>query len=440
MNYEEALSWIHGIGRFGMNQGLKRIEKLLHYLGDPHKELKFLHIGGTNGKGSVAAFAASVLEVAGYRVGLYTSPYLEQFTNRMSINGADIPEEKLVELVSRVRPLVEKIAADPSYGQPTEFEVVTALAMAYFAAESPDIVILEVGLGGRLDATNVVWPLVTAISTISLEHTQVLGDTVEDIAREKAGIIKEGSAVVTQAKGNALCVLEDTCREKNALLFRLGHEFSAEKVSGNLIGQVFHYRGFGHDLRNLKISLLGDYQVNNAALALASLEILVKKGFYISEEAIRKGLANTKWPGRLEVLRRSPLLVIDGAHNEEAFQSLRRALKNTFFYRRLILVLGILIDKALENILEIIVPLADVLIITKPNSPRAADPNDLKKIADKLATGAVFVEDNISDAVDLALSMARSPDLVLVAGSLYVIGDARLYLKGNTTSYPLSNI
>ena len=190
MDYEEALSWIHSIGRFGMNLGLARIEKLLRELGNPHEKLKFLHIGGTNGKGSTASFAASILESSGYRVGLYTSPYLEQFTNRMSINGVDISRERLVELVSRVKPLVETIAANPDYGQPTEFEVVTALALAYFAAESPDIVILEVGLGGRLDATNVVKPLVTAISTISLEHTQVLGNTVQDIALEKAGIIK----------------------------------------------------------------------------------------------------------------------------------------------------------------------------------------------------------------------------------------------------------
>lgn len=435
MDYEEALSWIHSIGRFGMNQGLVRIEKLLHELGDPHENLNFLHIGGTNGKGSTAAFAASILETGGYRVGLYTSPYLEQFTNRMSINGVDIPRERLVELVNRVRPLVENIAADPAFGQPTEFEVVTALALAYFGAESPDIVILEVGLGGRLDATNVVRPLVTAISTISLEHTQVLGNTVEDIAREKAGIIKEGSAVVTLAKDEALSVLGDACRRKNVPLFSFGQEFSAEKVSGNLNGQLFHYRGIGHTLPNLQISLLGDYQIKNASLALAAMELLIKKGFNIPEEAIRNGLASARWPGRLEIMRRSPLVVIDGAHNAEAFQSLRSTLQNTFAYRRLILVLGILGDKALENILEIIVPLADALVITKPNSPRAADPEDLQKISCKMVNGPIIVEENIPDAVNLAISMARSPDLVLVAGSLYVIGDARLFLR-NTASLP----
>ncbi len=431
MDYREALSWIHSISRFGMNQGLQRIELLLHYLGDPHKKLKYLHIGGTNGKGSTAAFAASVLEAAGYGVGLYTSPYLEQFTNRMAINGKDISRERLVELVERVKPLVERVAAESSYGHPTEFEVVTALAFSYFAGESPDIIVLEVGLGGRLDATNVVQPLVTVLTTISLEHTQVLGNTVEAIAREKAGIIKEGSPVATQARGVALEVFQNTCREKNVPLFSLGEDFKAERVAGDLNGQSFHYRGLRHDFFNLHISLLGDYQVNNAALALAALELLEEKGFLLPEEAIRSGLHNARWPGRLEIMRRSPLVVIDGAHNLEAFQNLRQTLNHTFSYRRLILVLGILGDKAVEEILQEILPAADILVVTKPNSPRAADPRDLEKIASKMISGPVYVRESIPDAVKLALSLARAPDLVLIAGSLYVISDARQFLKKN---------
>lgn len=437
MNYEEALAWIHSISRFGMNQGLERINKLMNELGDPHKKLKFLHIGGTNGKGSTAAFAASVLEAAGYRVGLYTSPYLEQFTNRMSINGLDIPRERLAELTSRVRPLVEKIASDPAYGQSTEFEVVTAIAFTYFAEESPDIVVLEVGLGGRLDATNVVDPLVTVITTVSLEHTQVLGDTVEVIAREKAGIIKEGSPVVTHVSGSALNVLEETCRSKKTSLFSSNREFHAEKTRGDLSGQTFHYRGISNTFMNLHISLLGDYQIGNAALALAALELLKENSFNLPEEAIRKGLADTKWPGRLEIMLRSPIVVIDGAHNLEAFQNLRRTIKNTFSYRRLILVLGILADKAVENILQEILPLADILIITTPNSPRAADPGALEKISLQMMSGPVHVREAIPDAVNLALSMARLQDFVLIAGSLYVISDVRLLLKkGSTASQP----
>lgn len=428
MDYQEALSWIHSIARFGMNQGLQRIELLLHYLGDPHKKLKFLHIGGTNGKGSTAAFAAAVLETAGYRVGLYTSPYLEQFTNRMSVNGRDISRERLVELVEKVKPLVEKITAELPYGHPTEFEVVTALAFAYFAEEAPDIVVLEVGLGGRLDATNVVQPLVTVLTTISREHTQVLGDSVEAIAGEKAGIIKAEAPVVTIAQGAAREVIRNACQGKNVPLFSLGDDFATETVSGNLVGQTFHYRGLKHNFTDLHINLLGAYQIDNAAAALAALELLQEKGFCLPEAAIRRGLDNTKWPGRLEIMRRSPLVVIDGAHNIEAFQNLRQAL-NTFAFRRLILVLGILGDKAVENILQEILPAADFLVATTPNSPRAADPRDLEKIALKMITAPVYVKESIPEAIKLALSLARAPDLVLIAGSLYLISDVRQLFK-----------
>lgn len=435
MDYEEALSWIHGISRFGMNMGLKRIETLMHYLGDPHRKLKFLHIGGTNGKGSTAAFAAAALEAGGYRVGLYTSPYLVQFTNRMSINGIDIPRERLVELVGRVKPLVEKISASDA-GHPTEFEVVTAIAFTYFAEEAPDIVVLEVGLGGRLDATNVVQPLVTVITTVSLEHTQVLGNTVEEIAREKAGIIKEGVPVVTMAGGGALEVLEDTCRHRNAPLYRLGVQFGAEKINGSIKGQSFNYKGLYRDYSDMYIPLLGSYQVDNAALSLAALELLTEKGFSLSEQSVRSGLAATEWPGRLEVMRRSPLVVLDGAHNLEAFRELRRSVESTFTYRRLILVLGVLGDKAMESILQEILPLVDVLVVTAPNSPRAADPADVKEIASKLMPGTVYIRKSIPEAVALAVSLARAPDLVLVAGSLYLISDARHYLKSLAAVLP----
>ena len=412
-----------------MNQGLQRIERLLSYLGDPHKKLNFLHIGGTNGKGSTAAFAASVLEAAGYRVGLYTSPYLEKFTNRMAINGRDITPEKLVELVKKVKPLVEKIAADPGCGQPTEFEVVTALALTYFAWEKPDLVVLEVGLGGRLDATNTVCPLVTALSTISLEHTQILGDTVEAVAREKAGIIKNGGVVVTQARGAALEIIAAACRQKKVPLYRLGKEFSVEKTGGNLEGQTFHYHGLYQQLPDLRIGLLGDYQVDNAALALASLELLTTKGYIVPREAFYQGLAQTSWPGRLEIMQREPLVVVDGAHNIEAFQNLRAALQKNFSYRRLILVLGLLDDKAREEILAEILPAAAVLILMEPNSPRAADSSLLKNIAEKTFSGQIYVRKKISEALRLSLSLAETPDLVLIAGSLYLISDARWFLK-----------
>lgn len=429
MQYEDALSWIHGISRFGMNQGLERIEALMELLGEPQKKLKCLHIGGTNGKGSTAAFASSILEAAGYRVGLYTSPYLIQFTNRMSINGQDIAKERLVELVERVKPLVERITQDPALGQPTEFEVVTAIAFTYFAEESPDIVVVEVGLGGRLDATNVIQPLVTALAPISLEHTQVLGDTVGKIALEKAGIIKEGSVVVTEAAGEALEVLEKVCCAKKVTLYKLQEDFKVEKVSGSLRGQALNYYGLFGNYAHLQIPLLGDYQRDNAALALAAIELLGKRGFQVSEEAVRKGLAATTWPGRLEVVRRSPLILLDGAHNLAAFQGLQRNIRQNFAYRRLILVLGLLDDKAAEEILQEIIPVSDHVVITTPNSPRAADPHVLERITNRYTLGPVFVQEKIPDALNLALSLAGEEDLILIAGSLYLISDARQLLQ-----------
>ncbi len=425
MSYREALAWIHSIERFGMNQGLQRIEALLGYLGDPHKKLKFLHIGGTNGKGSTAVLAASILQSAGYRTGLYTSPYLQDFTDRMSVDGAEIPRDDLAGLVSIVRPLAEKIAGDPRLGQPTQFEVVTAIAFAYFARVKPDIVVLEVGLGGRLDATNVVLPLVTIITTVSLEHTRVLGKTVEAIAAEKAGIVKEKTEVVTQAQGAALGVIEGICRRRGAPLYRLGKEFRAEFLSGDLHRQTFDYQGLAQNLKGLGIPLLGEHQIANASVALAALELLGKRGFVLTEEALRSGLSQTRWPGRLEILRRDPLVVIDGAHNLEAFQGLRRALPKIFSYRKMILVLGILQDKAVEGILAEIVPLAYKLILTRPNSPRAADPRRVERIAAKLFQGQILVEEEIVSALQRAFALASPEDLILIAGSLYLISEIR---------------
>ncbi len=425
MNYQEALNWIHGIQRFGMNPGLQRIEALLEALENPHKELQILHIGGSNGKGSVAAFAARIMEAAGYRVGLYTSPYLVQFTNRMAINGVDISRERLVELVQRIKPEVENIAENTKLGHPTEFEVVTAMAFSHFAAEGLDLLVLEVGLGGRLDATNVCTPLVTVLTTVSLEHTAVLGDTLAEVAREKAGIIKESAAVVTGAGGEALEVIRQKCGEKSAALYCLGQDFEAHGLSSNLDGQVFNYRGLRRSMQGLRLAMLGDYQPGNAALALAALELLEEKGYMLTEEAVRSGLQGTRWPGRLEIMRRAPLVVLDGAHNLEAFKGLRRSLEASFFYRHLVLVLGLLDDKPLEEILQEILPPVDVLILTTPNSPRACAPWLLRDKAAALFRGPVHVVEDIPAALQLALSMVRAPDLLLVAGSLYLVSEAR---------------
>ena len=442
--YEEALKWIHGLGRFGIKPGLERMKAMLEKLGNPHQAIPYVHIGGTNGKGSTAAMLASILRTAGYRVGLFTSPYLLSFTNRMAIDGSDIEHDDLAGLVDEVRVLVDLIVEDPALGQPTEFEVVTVLALTYFARQNVDLVVLEVGLGGRLDATNVVDPLLSIITNISLEHTDVLGDTIEKIAAEKAGIIKQGRPLLTAAEDPlALAVFEARCNELDAPFYRLqsseplhaADEYKRPHALAGKItaaGQYFSYQGFKITYRDLFIPLRGKYQLDNAATALGALELLEAHGFYCNEEAVRSGLAATVWPGRLEVMQSEPLLVMDGAHNPAAMARLAEAFPLYFNYKRLILVFGIMADKDMSPMLNSILPLADVVIFTRPLIERAADPRVVAAFArEKLGYEIEhqIIEDH-GEALDRALGLADLDDAVLVTGSLYTVSDVRAYYTG----------
>lgn len=435
--YRRALDWIHSIGRFGIKPGLQRIEALLSLLGNPHRQLQYVHIGGTNGKGSVAAMIASVLQASGYRAALFTSPYILSFTNRMSINGRDIDSSELVRLVEQLRPLVEKIGEDEQLGPMTEFEVVTALAFVYFARKRPDAVVLEVGLGGRLDATNVVTPLVSIITNVSLDHTQILGETVQAVAREKAGIIKPGIPVVTGASDpEARQVIAETCRDRRAPLFYalpsgesappgMKSAFAARR---EIIpeGQLLDYDGFAWSYCDLHIPLRGRYQAANTAVALAALEQLAASGFSFSEEDLRRGLAETIWPARLELLGRKPLLIMDGAHNPAAMRELALSLPEYFHYRRLILVLGVMADKDISMV-DYILPLAEAVILTRPDLPRAAEPETLAAFLKNRFPRKVMVEPKVDQALDAALALAGADDAVLVTGSFYTVSEARAY-------------
>lgn len=438
--YHEALEWIHGMGRFGIKPGLERVAALLEVLGNPHHNLSFVHIGGTNGKGSTAVMLASVLRAAGYQVGLYTSPYLLSFTNRMAINGSDINPEELVDLVKEIRPLIEKIKIDPNLGQPTEFEAVTVLALTYFARRKVDLVVLEVGLGGRLDATNVVDPLYSIITNVSLEHTAILGDTVEAIAAEKAGIIKKERPLLTSAEDEkVLKLLKERCRKLNSPFYRIypalaNHHEQApgpaavlEKITKE--GQYFSYTGFSRHFDELFIPLRGLYQLTNASTAVAAAELLSGMGFTIPEDAFRRGLAATEWPGRLELMHEKPLLIMDGAHNPASMEKLADAVPRYFDYRRLILVLGVLADKDMKTMLGHILPLANRVIFTRPVLPRAAEPQDVARFASanfSLSDSPIIVED-YREALDKALAEAEPEDAVLVTGSLYTVSDVRAY-------------
>lgn len=439
--YREALEWIHGLGRFGIKPGLERVKAMLELLGNPQQEMRFVHVAGTNGKGSTAAMLASILRAAGYSIGLYTSPYLLSFTNRMAVNNADIDHGELVRLVNRIKPIIKQLQNDPELGHPTEFEVVTVLALAYFASSEVDLVVLEVGLGGRLDATNIITPLISIITNISLEHTDVLGSTIEEIAFEKAGIIKRGKPLITAAEDQrALAVFEKRCLELDCPYYRVFPPREVAEQPDNqrpvsMIkqitedGQYFDYYGFDSEQPDLFISLRGKYQLLNAATALAAVELLGKDGFIVSRAAILKGLAETSWPGRLELLQKEPLVIMDGAHNPAAMEKLAEAVPSYFKYKRLVLVLGMLADKDTAAMLKSILPLSDTVIFTRPLLPRAADPQNIADFAldhFKLVKDYFVIKDH-QEALDKAFELAEPEDAILVTGSLYTVSDIRAY-------------
>ena len=435
MNYQEALDWIHSLYRFGANLGLERVTRLMELLGNPQQRFRSVHIAGTNGKGSTAAFLAAMLQAEGLKVGLYTSPYIEAFTNRLAINGVDIDKDHLVAIVKKVKAAVEEMR-NSNVGQPTEFEVVTALAFTYFAMAKPDWVVVEVGMGGRLDATNVITPDVAVITNISLEHTQVLGSTVAAIAGEKAGIIKPKIPVVTAAADEeALAVIRQVAAVKGSPLYQVDKDFTYRLQSVSLEGTVFSYKSPWRELADVRASLLGRHQARNAALALAARELMPLP---FRERAAREGLLRTRWPGRLELSSRRPLVLVDGAHNPDGVLVLRTALQELLGGRRLHLVIGILADKAVDEILGVLVPLATAgVIITAPQNPRAADPNLVAELAGRYA-GEVPVEviPDVDLAVKTAVSRTRPEEALCVCGSLYTVSEARETLK---ILYPQAN-
>lgn len=421
MNYTEAINFIHGTYKFGVKLGLQNIRKMLEYMGEPQKKLKIIHVAGTNGKGSTCSFISSILRSASYKVGLYTSPYLEEFEERMKINGENIPKEKLVYYVEYIKPIISRMV-DEGFNHPTEFEVITAIAFKYFYDEKVDFVVLEVGLGGRFDATNVIdKPLVSVITTIDYDHMDKLGNTIEEIAYEKAGIIKNGGVVVSFfQKSGALKVIMEACKIRNAYLTVLDKRDIRIRES-TIDKQVFDYKEYNE----LEIKLLGEHQIYNAALAVEAIKKLNIYGYHIDENSIRNGLYYAKWPGRLEIIKKEPFVVIDGAHNPQGISALKNALR-LFNFKKLILVTGMLKDKDTKNMLDIIVPEADLIITTTPVSERAYTAEELsKKIEDK---NTVHI-DKIEDASKYALMNAGKDDMVLFCGSLYMIGHVRSFLK-----------
>ncbi len=429
MNYQQALDFIHGTYKFGSKLGLENIQYLLELLGNPHQKLKVIHVAGTNGKGSTSSLIHSILKEADYKVGLYTSPYLETFTERIQINGINIPEERLAETTTLVQ---EKILQMVEEGKnhPTEFEVVTAIAFYYYAEEKVDFLVLEVGLGGRLDATNVVEnPLISVITPIGYDHMQYLGDTLDKIAFEKGGIIKENSYVVVYPQGEEVVnVLEGLCKEKNSPMLMVDFN-DIENHTSNIEQQIFSTNILGKTYKNIKIYLAGLHQIHNTTTALAVVETLKEKySVYISDDAVYKGLEAARWPGRMEIIKREPLSIIDGAHNIHGAVALQKSIETLLKDYSITLVIGMLADKDVEGYLELIVPLVKKVVVTEPDNPRAMEAEVLAEKISKYNKD-IHIAKKIASSVDKALEITEKSDVILFAGSLYMIGEVRSVMK-----------
>ena len=415
MDYREALAYISGLRWYGSRPGLERVGALLEKLGDPQKKLKFIHIAGTNGKGSCAAMTASVLRAAGYRTGLFTSPYLFRFNERMQLNGRPIEDDTLAALVEELQPL-----ADAMEEHPTEFEMMTALALLWYAREKADVVVLEVGLGGRFDATNIIdSPEAAVIMNIGLDHTAVLGDTVEQIAFEKAGIIKPGCEVVLyQQRESVERVIRARCEALGAPL----HTADFSQITpefDSLEGQVFRYRELP-----CAIPLLGAHQRRNAAVVLELVEVLRARGWRIGEDAVEHGLYAVQWPARFELVHEAPAFIVDGGHNPQCAETVAENLLHYFPGQKRVLLVGVLADKDYLRLAEILAPAADAWVCVTPDSERALPAAELGAALARFGK-PVTVSADIPAGVSTAMEQAGEDGAVCAVGSLYMAGAIR---------------
>ncbi|WP_044916782.1 bifunctional folylpolyglutamate synthase/dihydrofolate synthase [Oribacterium sp. FC2011] len=471
MDWNEAIALLHGADWKHAKIGLDRMKALMSALGNPQKKLRFIHIAGTNGKGSTCSMVRSILTEAGFKTGLYISPHLFSFNERISVDGTDISDDDLRRISGKVKAAVKDLNEEP-----TDFELITAMALCYFYEEGCDYVVLEVGMGGRLDATNIIdAPEVAAIMSIGLDHTEVLGDTEELIAAEKAGIIKSGAPlVVLNQKGSVLQVIADKYIEVNganaevsALIpFRKDSEYSLEKPllhcdltdktekmvksypdqivnrfsgrgyltvtdpeklivhSYSLKGEVFSYRS----IKNIELPLLGSYQIDNAMTAIDIILSLKSRGADIDDEAIKQGLLNSRWPGRFELLSGDPVFILDGAHNPNGAEALAESIKVFLPDQKIIFVMGVMKDKDHLEMLKIITPFADSFIAELPYDGRGLEPEELKKEIFTVFEGPVFTAPSIKDAIAMAVTRGKELNLPIVCfGSLYQAGEVRRY-------------
>lgn len=406
---------------------LRRMEMLLERLGDPEAGAIPIQVAGTKGKGSTAAMIASILTVAGYKAGLYTSPHIHDFTERIQVDRVPIAEDEFARLVEVLKPEVEAVNRFGAFGQLTTFELLTVLAFAYFKERGVDFQVLETGLGGRLDATNVVKPGVSVITSISYDHTEVLGNTLTQIATEKAGIIKPGSVVVSSPQfPEAMAVIERVCREWGVRLVKVGRDVTWERRAFSSEGQSFKLKGIRGEY-NLILPLLGEYQLENAATVVAAVEVLAEQGVVVSAESIATGLARVRWLGRLQVLGRKPWFIVDCAHNVYSAKRLVEALRQYFDFERAVLILGVSSDKDVGGMVAELAPLSGMVIVTATRHPRALEPARLAAQFSKRGITPEVAE-NVASAVELALARAKPEDLICATGSIFVVAEVMEHL------------
>ncbi|MBP3409802.1 MAG: bifunctional folylpolyglutamate synthase/dihydrofolate synthase [Clostridia bacterium] len=416
MNVNEAIEYIHSVFWKGSIPGLERTQELLAKMGNPEKDLKFVHIAGTNGKGSTASMTASILRKAGYRTGLYTSPYIYRFHERMQVDGVEIADEDLIAITEYVKPL-----ADSMKESPTEFELVCCIAFEYFKRMKCDIVVLEVGMGGEFDATNVIeTPEVAVITNIGLDHTEVLGDTVEAIAETKSGIFKQGGhAVVYRSTPSVEAVYERVCAQRNVKLRKADFD-SLKLKSHGLDGQVFDCG----KRKDLLLPLLGVHQLHNASVVLSIIDTMIENGWKISEENIYDGMRDVRWPGRFDIIQRNPLFIIDGGHNPQCIEALVKNIEDYLTGKNVIALTGVLADKDYADMYKPVMPLVNQFVCVTPPNPRRMAAEQLAEFLRQAGAKAEAAA-SVEDGVKRSLELAGEDGVVLCFGSLYTIGSIR---------------
>ncbi|MEE9151166.1 MAG: folylpolyglutamate synthase/dihydrofolate synthase family protein [Thermoplasmata archaeon] len=431
MEYKEAIEYLFNLKIYGMSLGLERIEQLLKVLGSPHEDLKAIHVAGTNGKGSVCAMLSSILQSAGYKVGLFTSPHLISFEERIVVNGKQIPRDRVSLLVERIKPIAKSMKESGKFEHPTFFEVVCAMAFEHFSEERVDYAVLEVGLGGRLDATNVKTPLVSVITSVDLDHTQVLGENLNEVAKEKAGIIKEGVPVICGVdQEEILAMIKNICKEKKCKVYSSKEQGRYTLKESNVDCQKFDIESNGNLYSDLEMRLVGEHQLKNALIALMTVDMLKRLGVAIPKKSVRKGIKNTRWPARLEMVQKNPTVVLDCAHNPAGMRALSAAMNGLFSEAKKTLVMGIMRDKDIPGIVKETGTFADSIIITKPEFDRAAEPDLILTEAKKYCDDVIIMK-KVAKAINYAISNAKKDDVICISGSIFNVSEAMgmLYKK-----------